>query len=396
MRTDASAGDKPVVLIVVTNADLAGAPSHVRDLVSELRDRFHLIVAFGEDGPIKRLLAGQGIDTRLLPRLASRISPIADLRTIFALVRLIRATRASLVHAHSTKAGMVARIAGLMTAVPVVFTVHGWGFGMGRPKRQSRIVRITERWLAPLGSRYIAVSAADAEVARSELGLEAPRMVVVHNGVRDQESRADPAMSDGIVMVARVDWSKDHETALRAFAGLCTRATFTCIGAGTREQEFRRDGQTWAGPAIDRVRFVGETTDVPSHLAGAGVFVLVSRYEGLPLSIIEAMRAGLPVVASDAGGVCELVEHGVNGMLVPIGYVDGLRDALQRLLDDPELRARLGRASRQRYEALFQLEPMCAKVAGLYLDALVEQPRGVLVRRLSEIRQAFGAGRPAT
>ncbi|MEZ5659152.1 MAG: glycosyltransferase [Burkholderiaceae bacterium] len=303
-RGQARNDGSPRILVVVTNADLAGAPSHVRDLVLSLRRRFSIVVAFGEQGPIKDLLALEGIETHLLPRLASRISPLADLQTIVSLVALIRSTRAELVHAHSTKAGMVARLAGVLARVPVLFTIHGWGFGIGRPRRQSRFVWLTERVLAPIGSRYVTVSQADADVARDAFGLQPPRMVVIHNGVVDDPKRADPASAQGIAMVARVDYSKDYETALSAFSQLRADATFTCIGAGTDQEDFIRAGERWAGEARSRVRFAGVTTDVAGHLAAAArpCSCWCHATKVCPLSIIEAMRAGLPVVATDAGG----------------------------------------------------------------------------------------------
>jgi glycosyltransferase involved in cell wall biosynthesis len=109
---------------------------------------------------------------------------------------------------------------------------------------------------------------------------------------------------------------------------------------------------------------------VPELLGEAGVFVLSSRYEGLPLSIIEAMRAGVPVLASRVGGVPELVRDGETGGLFPAGDADALRGLLSGLLDDPERRRRLGAAGRQAYERGFALEPM--------IDALLSVYRRVL------------------
>ncbi len=367
------ASDSARVLIVVTNADLAGAPSHVRDLVNGLRQRYEISVAFGEDGPIKALFSSQGIDVHLLPGLASRISPLADIRATKALTKLVRQLKPDLIHAHSSKAGLIARLAGLISRVPVVFTVHGWGFGIGRPKRQSQFVWLSERLMAPFARRYITVSQTDANVATQRLGLSPKKVEVIHNGVPDTLQVADPKLNRGIIMVARVDASKDYETALRAYSRVATDMQFTCIGHGTDSEEFSTYARSWATPAQDRLSLKGPSTQIAGELATSAIFVLASRWEGLPLSIIEAMRAGLPIVATDAGGVDELVDSGKNGYVVPIGAPAALRDALQTLVDDPELRSQFGAESRRRYKAMFQVEQMCEKVSGVYDQILLSR-----------------------
>ena len=114
----------------------------------------------------------------------------------------------------------------------------------------------------------------------------------------------------------------------------------------------------------------GLSDQVPQLLAQAGIFVLCSRYEGLPLSIIEAMCAGLPIVASDVGGVRELVDDGVNGFLVPAGNQLALSDCLDRLQRDTALRVRMGQASRARYLSGFGVAQMAAAVADRYRSML--------------------------
>ena len=120
----------------------------------------------------------------------------------------------------------------------------------------------------------------------------------------------------------------------------------------------------------EHIHFSGEVHDVPARLAQSSLFVLVSRWEGLPRSIIEAMRAGLPVVASDVGGVRELVEDGVTGYLVPSGDVALLRQWLQELIESPTLRTQMGQAGRRRFEEQFQFEAMFQKTLGVYEEVL--------------------------
>lgn len=356
----------PTILVISTNADRAGAPSHVRDLVLSLQDRYRFVVVFGEDGPIREHLAGQGIETHVAPGLRSAISPVKDLRVVQQLRARIRALRPELIHVHSSKASLVGRIAGSLEGVPVVFTVHGWGFGPGRRRRQSLLVWASERLTRSMVGKYLAVSEADAALGRRALGLSADQIHTVPNGVVDGPLRAAPARGRGFVMVARTDVAKDHETALKAFAQVRTSMTFTCIGDGTDDPAFAEQARRWAGPAAERVELLGGRSDVTAQLARHATFVLCSRYEGLPLSILEAMRSGLPVVATRVGGVPELVQDGTTGRLVEPGNPADLAMAMQALADDPALRQRLGEAGRKRYETHFSIDRLRDRVSAVY------------------------------
>lgn len=365
------------VLIISTNADRAGAPTHVRDLVMALKDRFRFIVAFGEDGPIRGYLAERGIETHVSPGLRSAISPLKDLRVIAELRARIRATRPDLIHVHSSKASLVGRVAGCLEGVPVVYTVHGWGFGAGRPALQNAIVWASERLTRSMVARYLAVSEADERNGRRALGLKADRIQAVPNAVVDDGLRADPRAAGGFIMVARTDVAKDHRTALRAFARVGTSMRFAFVGDGTDHPDFVTQARAWAGPAADRVQLLGGRSDVATLLAGSSVFVLASHYEGLPLSILEAMRGGLPVIASRVGGIPELVVDGVNGRLVPPDDPEALAAAMTELADDPTLRQRMGQASRERFETRFSMDRLRDRVTAAYNALIRASPPAV-------------------
>ena len=361
------------VLIISTNADRAGAPCHVRDLVLALNDRFHFVVAFGENGPIRSVLAERGVETYVAPGLRSAISPLKDLRVIRELRAYIRATRPDVIHVHSSKASLVGRIAGWLEGIPVVYTVHGWGFGAGRPALQSAIVWASERLTRGMVAKYLAVSEADDRSGRRALGLKGDLILAVPNAVVDDAPRANPRQADRFIMVARTDVAKDHQTALRAFALARTSMRFALVGDGTDDPAFVSIANDWAGAATGRIELLGGRSDVAALLSGSAVFVLASKYEGLPLSILEAMRAGLPVIASRVGGVPELIVDGVTGRLVPPGDHEALAAAMTELASDATLRQRMGQASRERFETRFSMNHLRNRVAEVY-EALITTP----------------------
>jgi glycosyltransferase involved in cell wall biosynthesis len=166
-------------------------------------------------------------------------------------------------------------------------------------------------------------------------------------------------------MVARFQEQKDHALLLTALSGLRDRPwQLELIGDGPLqpavEEQARRLG-------LDRqVQFLGVRRDVAERLARSQLFVLATRWEGFPYTTLEAMRAGLPVIASDVGGVREAVAHGETGFLVPRGDVEALRRRLSELLAAPELRRRLGAAGRRSFETTFTFERMIDKTAAVY------------------------------
>ena len=357
---------RPTILIVSTNADLAGAPSHVRDLTLALKDSFRLVVAFGESGPMQQILSERGVETHIIHDMRSSISPVADIRVIARLRRLIRQVRPALVHAHSTKAGMVARLAGRAEGVPVVYTVHGWGFGKGRHPLRSALVSVTEKLLRPMTHTFLAVSEADARLGSKALHIAPARMKVVANGVVDSTSRARPGSNSDFIMVERAEFQKDNATALQDFARVPGHWRFSCVGGGTEATIFMQACHNWAAAASERVIGHGARSDNDTLLASHGIFVLCSRFEGMPLSIIEAMRAGLPVIASRVGGVGELVIDGTTGILVEPGDVAATAAAMKQLAEDPALRDRMGAAGRRRYEQHFSIDRMTGQITAVY------------------------------
>jgi glycosyltransferase involved in cell wall biosynthesis len=352
--------------LVCTNADRSGAPNHVLTLVRHFASRIRCFAVFGKYGPICDEVDSLGVPVYVVEGMQSRISPLSDMRSVGSLVRILRRERAELVHLHSAKAGLVGRIAARICGLPVLYTVHGWGFGPGRPPSRSVPMRCVEQVMKPFTSHFLYVSHADRALGEFVLGVPPELSSTVLNGVADDKARATPRDSTTIAMVARVDPAKDHETLVRAVEQMNAPPRIVLIGAGTASREFIHKVTAWAPTANEKIALLDERADVPAQLARAGIFVLMSHFEGLPLSIIEAMRAGLPVVASAVGGVHELVSHGENGFLVQAGDVRTLKNALTRLVGSCELRARMGAASRRIFEEQFSEKRMCAGVERAY------------------------------
>jgi glycosyltransferase involved in cell wall biosynthesis len=358
------------VVYVVTRSDaIGGAHVHVHDLAVALRRAGHeAIVLSGQAGPFGAELAAHGVPHYPLRHLVRPISPWHDAAALLEIRRYLRWLRPDLVSAHSSKAGWLCRVVAATLGTPVLFTAHGWAFTTGVPALAARFYRLAERLTAGLADRIITVSEYDHQLALRYGVVAAAKLVTVHNGMPDIPAgdRARPdRLPPRLVTIARLEPQKDHGTLLRALAQLQGLAwELDVIGDGPLRS------QTVAlatALGIDRrVRFLGARRDIAKQLAQHQLFALISHWEGFPRSILEAMRAGLPVVASNVGGVRESVTEGETGFLVARQDVVGVRARLALLLTDPELRARLGAAGRRRYERHFTFTRMLDETLAIY------------------------------
>jgi glycosyltransferase involved in cell wall biosynthesis len=361
------------IAYVVTRSDLiGGAQVHVRDLAAAVvRHGHEAVILAGGSGPYMEAVRDAGVENVSLKHLGVPIRPHLDALALGELCSELRHLKPDLISVHSSKAGVLGRVAGRVLGLPVIHTAHGWSFTPGIPRRKASMYRWIERLAAPLASRIITVSEFDRQLALTHRLAPAERVVTVHNGMPDIGSglAADPARSPArLVMIARFEPQKDHATLFRALREIGEPWHLDLIGDGPLLDEAQAIVRDFG--LIDRVQFWGQRLDVAQRLAEAQAAVLITNWEGFPRSILEAMRAGLPVVASGVGGVAESVQDGKTGFIVPRGDVEALRVRLRQLLADPELRLRMGRGGRERYEAHFTLEHTVEKTLAVYEQTL--------------------------
>ncbi|WP_018311238.1 glycosyltransferase [Cupriavidus sp. UYPR2.512] len=362
------------IAYLITNSEIGGAQSHVGDLLQSMQGRAETVLLAGGDGPLFDIAARAGAETRRLTRLDNALSPWRAVTALHELVHALKSAAPDLIHVHSAKAGALGRIAGLRLGLPVVYTVHGFAFKPEAPWRQRLAARAAEWLLAPLASRVICVAEAERRLA-SSLPVPADRIAVIPNGIPDTAHRAAPqAPLRRLVMVARFAAPKRPDAVIRAFARANLRdCELVLAGDGPQRTAMEQLAQQLAP---GRVRFPGNVADIPALLASAQAFVLASDHEGFPLSVLEAMRAGLPVTASDLPGIREQIGHNSHGLLVDHDDESEFSAALEALASDSALRGALGSAARRRWEQHYGLDQMTEATWSVYRDALASNPRG--------------------
>jgi glycosyltransferase involved in cell wall biosynthesis len=369
-------------------ATIGGTKRHLLELARGLRASGYdvevacprvRLEAFGDVSFWDDLLAA-GVPVHALPMERRPLTP-ANVRAMRGLAALLRRGRYDVVHAHSSIAGAVARPAARLAGRPrprTVYTPHGFAFlSPGGATRRSLFLA-AERLLGRLTDRLIAVSDTEAAEAVSYGVVPRERVVTVPNGVDlppppAAACRAAVRHREGwngtriVGTVSRMTPQKDPGTWLAVAARVAAvrpDVRFVWIWGGEQEAEVRR--RAAALGLGDRLAFPGYRPDARELVGAFDVFLLTSRFEGLPYTAIEALGAGTPVVATDVVGTRDVVRHGETGLLGPAGDVAALAGQVTRLLDDPPLATRLAAAGREDVRRRFSLQAMVAQTAAVY------------------------------
>lgn len=363
------------IAYVITRSDaIGGAQIHVRDLAESLIAAGHdPFVLTGGEGPFVTDLRRRDIPVRPLRHLVSALSPHNDALAARELYAILGDTKPTLVACHSSKAGWLGRAVAHRLRIPSVFTAHGWAFTDGVPGPKRTVYRLAERVASPWAARIITVSDYDRNLALRNRIAPAWKISTVHNGVPDvaPEFRATVAeRRPRIVMVARFERPKDFDSLITALAGLRDLDwELSLVGDGPLRP--RIEALVREQGLAERVVFHGFQPNVASYLANSHLFALTSEWEGFPLSVLEAMRAGLPVVASNVGGVSEAVSDSLTGYVIPRKEINVLRSRLAELLRSPEKRLAMGEAGRKQYEQRFTLKRMVHDTIAVYNDVTI-------------------------
>jgi len=372
---------RATVLHVITRLELGGAQHNTLYTVSHLdRTRFRAALAWGPGDRLDdEARALTDVELRPVPELVRPIRPLTDAAAVRCLRGIVKELRPAIVHTHSSKAGIVGRLAARRERVPIVIhSVHGFGFTPLQPAPLRALLIALERRAARWTDHFITVSRANLTDGARLRVLDPKRTTVIRSGIhlqhyREAEGgaalRARLEVPEGGILVTQVGNFKPQKAPLdfiRMAARVVAEAPMTrflMVGDGplrARSEELAHE----LGIARE-IRFSGWLDDVAAVWAATDVAVLASHHEGLPRVLVEALAAGVPVVATAVDGIVEVVRDGENGYLVARGDVAAMSQRVIGLVRDPALRHRLGEAPRQLAE--FDIDAMVRRQEELYL-----------------------------
>ncbi len=373
---------KTKVLYLITKSNWGGAQRYVYDLATGLSPtEFDVAVALGGNGPLATKLESAGIRVIRIPSLQRDVSVIKEAAAFVEIADIIRRERPDILHLNSSKAGILGAFLGRLLLVgKIIFTAHGWAFNEDRPDLQKLILKVIHWFTVLFSHQTIAVS----EELRRQMGwpFTANKMRVIYNGrsiseLRSkEESRSHLCEQFPRLLPYRHDfWSmtigelhpvKRHEAVIGAIKKVAETKPDTrhlIIGAGEEKEVLEAEIEKLN--LSENVFVLGAVEEAARFLKAADIFVLASRSEGMPYVLIEALIANVPVVATSVGGIPEVIENEVEGLLTPPLDNKALFEAILSLRNDPELRLKFSESAKEKSKK-FTLEKTLENTLALY------------------------------
>ncbi|MDD5589867.1 MAG: glycosyltransferase family 4 protein [Candidatus Portnoybacteria bacterium] len=343
------------ILYLVTLSEMGGAQKYVIDLATGLdKNQFEVAVAAGGNGPLFERLQNAGIKTFKLKRLKRQINPFRDLAAYFEIRKLLKTWRPDVLHLNSSKISVLGSLAGRNLPMKIAYTVHGAVFKASFSSLSKRLFLWAEKFTAQFKHKIICVSEYDRRLWLEHKVVPAEKLTMIHNGIDPKidfltKEEAQKKLLAGknlagiktigalanfypekrldILIEAANLLIKNPQTKFKIF--------FILIGSGPLEKQIKTKIAQMG--LADKFILTGILPNAARYLKAFDVFVLPSEKEGLPYTIIEAMAAGLPIVASRVGGIPEMVQDGMNGYLISPHDPEALAERVLQLLENPTL-----------------------------------------------------------
>lgn len=379
------------VLLVVTKSTLGGAQRYVYDLAINLpAEIYDVQVATGGNGPLIEAVRQAGLKVHVLKGLKRDISFLSELRAAGELFSMIRKEKPDILHLNSSKAGALGALIGRLCFVPkIIFTAHGWAFNEDRGEFQRKILKFIHWFTILLSHRTIAVSQGMRKQMNWPFIQKKIRVIPLGRTVEDPKYRDD---ARGVLemkvqdtktrlidyhgdlwmgTIAELHPIKRINRAIDAVAALTKEfPTLRFIIIHDGQERTRLQQQVRDLGLEEHIFFTGAVEDAARLLSAFDLFVLPSKSEAFGYVLLEAGTAHLPVVATNVGGIPDIIEDGVNGLLVPPDNTPALTSALRRLLLDEDLRFKLGNEHYERSKA-FSVERMIEQTTDLYSSSSI-------------------------
>ncbi|MCZ2492137.1 glycosyltransferase family 4 protein [Dellaglioa carnosa] len=362
------------IMYVITRSDWGGAQAHLYELIKyQVGIGNEVLVVVGNKGGFSEKVGNIiGVNLKILSDLQRELSVSKDLKIVIKLKTILKKFKPDILHLHSSKAGTVGRIAAIGLPVKVVFTVHGWAFTDGISAAKRLIYKMIERPLNHFTDATILVSKYDYKLGiQTNVLKKNKNAIVIYNGVEIAKSiKQDKKIVNNktiLTMTARFDRQKNQELLIKALVKVESNILVRFIGDGPSLSNMKILANDLH--VQDKVEFLGYRSDVNTLLKETDIFILITNWEGLPISILEAMRLGIPVIASNVGGIDEEIETGISGILVE-NNIDEIVNAVDGLVNNVELQNNFSRTSIETINNKFIISDMDIKTNNLYRELI--------------------------
>ncbi|KPK97722.1 MAG: hypothetical protein AMJ95_07410 [Omnitrophica WOR_2 bacterium SM23_72] len=377
------------ILYVITKLELGGAQKQLWSLIRHLnKEKFNIFLFTARDGLLMDDFCSlEGLTLKKSDNLERRINPFKDFLSCLEIYRYIKENDIDIVHTHSSKAGIVGRLAARAAGAKwIIHTVHGWSFNDFQSVLRRTFFIWLERWIARFSDRLVVVSEYDRlkglshRIGKSEqykritYGINPSDFLIKDKEAKNRLGLKDADLTVGMVACFKPQKSpQDFIRLASVMTKKLNRLKFVLVG----------DGQLRGGveklirkcDLDEDVILTGWRKDVQEILAALDVLVLTSLWEGLPVCVLEAMAAQKPVVATDTGGIAEIVREGQTGYLVKPHDIDQMAERLRFLLEDERLRRDMGVSAQQSLGEDFTVSNMSRNTESLYEELISASQR---------------------
>lgn len=373
--------NKPKILYLVTQAEWGGAQRYVWDLAQSLKEDFDVSVAASGTGQLLSHMI-TNIHPEPLKHLVREINPIKDILALFEIRDLLKKIKPKILHLNSTKAGVLGSLAAAGLGIKVVYTVHGWVFLEPLPTWKRMFYLVCEKISCRFRQATVVLSQKELDIAQKNR-LNCGKTVIIQHGIdpltllskEEARNKINESLQKNINAkfwlgtIANLYKTKDIRNLIEALKEI--NENFAAIIIGDGPERSNVESLIKNANLSDRVLLL--TTNqvtAPRWLKAFDLFVLPSAKEGFPYAILEAMSAGLPIVATEVGAIPEMIENKKSGLLVPPKSPDALRAAIESIRKDENLRTNLGKNAEIEFKQRFSKEKMVRQTTDLYRSLL--------------------------
>lgn len=363
--------NKQKILYIVTKSDLGGIQRYLLEITKGLPENVIPYFIMGSEGYLSEELRKMGINNEqiyFVPMTNNILDIFQHIKSNIKSLGIINKIKPNTIHCNATTGSIVGAVCGLLTRIRTIYTVHGWPFTDGIPKNKQKFYKILEFLICAVFKKIICVSEYDRQIGIKTLPMYKNKMITIHNGISDisEEYRKKEFSKDElkIVMISRFCPQKDPYTLIFAVHELIKEGYNIKLDLYGYGQELNKVLDCIRLRNTNNIQYKGEISDVIPILKDYDVYALISNWEGLPIGIIEAMRAGLPILVSNVGGDSECIKD--NGYLVKRQDIMDCRKQIKQLLDNKDTLYTLGQSSRNFYEEEFFVKKMIKRTLEEY------------------------------
>jgi len=380
MAKKSTRSPKRRVLYIITKSVWGGGNRYVFDLATSVKNEYRVFVAAGGRGRFYQEISKTNIPYFNINNFQRNINPFKDIFAFFEILSLILQLKPDIIHANSPKAGGIAGLAGWIyksfshKKTNLIYTPHGWAFLEDRPQWQISLIKFFSRLTCLFYDKIICVSEYGRKAAIKEKIAPKGKLVTIHNGIRNisflpkEEARKKLIKKTSpLVIGAIAEWTKNKGLFYLLKAVKDINRGFDLILIGSGENPDKEKMYNFIKKHnLTNVHLVEWIDNAASYLKAFDIFVLPSIKEGLPYTILETMKAEVPVIASNVGGIPEMIQDGINGILVKPKNSQELAEKINYLIDNPNKARKMTQKAKEKAEKEFGLERMIEKTKRIY------------------------------